>query len=69
MSHWPTKLNGRSNPTREVVSPTSSTSPDGDHTRIPWIGKFPFQNPYYEKFGNFGTQRLISIRELNLNLI
>jgi hypothetical protein len=27
----------------------------------PWIGKF--QNPYYEKFGNFGTQRLISIRE------
>jgi hypothetical protein len=28
----------------------------------PWIGKFPFQNPYYEKFGNFGTQRFIDQR-------
>jgi hypothetical protein len=28
MSHWPTKLSGRSSPTREVVSLTSSTSPD-----------------------------------------
>jgi hypothetical protein len=48
-SHWPTKLSGRSNPTREVVPPTSSASPAlqmGDHTGIPWIGKFPFQNPY-----------------------
>jgi hypothetical protein len=26
-SHWPTKLSGRSSPTREVVSSTSSTSP------------------------------------------
>jgi hypothetical protein len=24
------------------------------------IGKFPFQNPYYEMFGNFGNQKLIS---------
>jgi hypothetical protein len=27
ISHWPSKLGDRSNPTREVVSPTSSTSP------------------------------------------
>jgi hypothetical protein len=41
----------------------SSYYPNGDHTRIPWIGKFPFQNPYYEKFGIFGVQRLTSRRE------
>jgi hypothetical protein len=53
-------------PAVETFLPPSfnfSCSPDGDHIRIPWTGKFPFQNPYYEKFGNFGTTRFISIRE------
>jgi hypothetical protein len=30
-----------------------SYSPNGDRIRILWIGKFHFQNPCYEKFGNY----------------
>jgi hypothetical protein len=53
LSHWPTKLSDRSDPTREVVSPTSSTSPI---LQMETTSGSPGS-------GNSGTQRISSIRE------
>jgi hypothetical protein len=68
-SHWPTKLSGRSNPTQEVVSLTSSTSStlQMETTPGPPGSEIPLPEFPYEKFGNFGTPRLIPIRECCYN--
>jgi hypothetical protein len=70
MSHWPSKLGDRSNPTREVVSPTSSTSSIlqmETTSGSPGSGNSPSRSLLREVWKFFGTQRIISIRECCYN--